>query len=207
MTGNPCSWPLGNEERDDNSTKDGSAGALAATSALADERFVTHKRELHQQVIASLNLSTIGTRNEDELRREIRWAAERLCQNRPNLLSMVERDRLVNEVLDEIFGLGPLEALMRDPTISDILINGPKAIYVERNGCLESVTTTFNDEKHLIQTVQRMVGRVGRRVDETSPMVDARLARRQPHQRRHSAARPGWIAGVDPALQHASRCR
>ncbi len=151
------------------------AGALAATSALADERFVTHKRELHQQVIASLNLSTIGTRNEDELRREIRWAAERLCESRPNLLSMVERDRLVNEVLDEIFGLGPLEALMRDPTISDILINGPKAIYVERNGCLESVTTTFNDEKHLIQTVQRMVGRVGRRVDETSPMVDARL--------------------------------
>ncbi len=152
-----------------------SLGPLAPPSALADERFATHKRELHQQLIASLNLSTIGTRNEDELRREIRWAAERLCESRPNLLSTVERDRLINEVLDEIFGLGPLEPLMRDPTISDILINGPKAIYIERNGCLESVATTFNDEKHLIQTVQRMVGRVGRRVDETSPMVDARL--------------------------------
>jgi pilus assembly protein CpaF len=148
---------------------------LPAPSPLKDERFAAHKKELHQQLIASLNLSTIGSRSEDELRREIRWAAERLCQNRPNMLSLAERDRLVNEVLDEIFGLGPLEALMRDPTVSDILINGPKAIYVERNGCLESVATTFNDEKHLIQTVQRMVGRVGRRVDESSPMVDARL--------------------------------
>jgi len=150
-------------------------GGLAPIPPSADERFVTHKRELHQQLIASINLSTIGSRSEDELRREIRGAAERLCINRPNLLSMLERDRLVNEVLDEIFGLGPLEPLMRDSTVSDILINGPKAIYVERNGCLESVATAFNDEKHLIQTVQRMVGRVGRRVDETSPMVDARL--------------------------------
>src|SRR5271170_3393905 len=103
-------------------------GALAPS--MADERFVTHKKELHQQLIASLNLSTIGTHNEDELRREIRRAAERLCEHRPNLLSLAERDRLVNEVLDEIFGLGPLEHLMRDPTVSDILINGPKAIYV-----------------------------------------------------------------------------
>jgi pilus assembly protein CpaF len=150
-------------------------GGFAPPLISADERFVTHKKDLHQQLIASLNLSTIGTRNEEELRREIRWAAEKLCESRPNMLTMVERERLVNEVLDEIFGLGPLEALMRDPTVSDILINGHKAIYVERHGCLEAVTATFNDEKHLIQTVQRIVGRVGRRVDESSPMVDARL--------------------------------
>ena len=82
---------------------------------------------------------------------------------------------LVNEVLDETFGLGPLEPLMRDPTITDILINGPKTVYVERNGQLEPATIAFHDERHLLQIVQRIAGRVGRRVDETSPMVDARL--------------------------------
>src|SRR5262249_46525333 len=86
-----------------------------------------------------------------------------------------EQERLVNEVLDETFGFGPLETLIRDPTISDILINGPKTVYVERNGRLERAKIAFNDDKHLIQIVQRIVGRVGRRVDETPPMVDARL--------------------------------
>ena len=78
-------------------------------------------------------------------------------------------------MLDETFGLGPLEPLMRDPTITDILINGPKVAYVERKGRLERADVAFNDDRHLIQIVQRIAGRVGRRVDETSPMVDARL--------------------------------
>ena len=79
-------------------------------------------------------------------------------------------------MLDETFGLGPLEPLMRDPTITDILVNGPKVVYVERKGRLERVDVAFNDDRHLLQIIQRIVGRVGRRVDETSPMVDARLA-------------------------------
>jgi pilus assembly protein CpaF len=99
-----------------------------------------------------------------------------LSRKSADLLNLSERERLVTEVLDETFGLGPLEPLMRDPTITDIMINGPKTAYVERRGRLEKVNVAFNDERHLFQIVQRIAGRIGRRVDETSPMVDARLA-------------------------------
>jgi pilus assembly protein CpaF len=141
-----------------------------------EDRFLRHKRELHQQLISSMDLSSIGTVSEEELRVEARRAAEDLCRRSSDLLSLSERERLVNEVLDETFGLGPLEPLMRDPAISDILINGPKTVYVERRGRLEQSSVVFNDEKHLLQIVQRIVSRIGRRVDETTPMVDARLA-------------------------------
>src|SRR5262244_2596202 len=144
-------------------------------SRASEERFLDHKKELHQQLIASLDLSAIGTMNEEELRLEVRRAAEEMCRRSSDLLSLSERDRLVNEVLDETFGLGPLEPLMRDPTITDILINGPKTVYVERQGRLQRVEIAFHDDRHLLQIVQRIAGRVGRRVDETSPMVDARL--------------------------------
>jgi pilus assembly protein CpaF len=140
-----------------------------------EERFLHLKKELHQQIITGMDLATIGTMNEEELRLEVRRAAEELCRLRADLLNLNERERLVNEVLDETFGLGPLEPLMRDPTITDIMVNGPKVTYVERKGRLERVDVAFNDERHLVQIVQRIVGRVGRRVDETSPMVDARL--------------------------------
>jgi pilus assembly protein CpaF len=140
-----------------------------------EDRFLRYKRELHQQLISSLDLAHIGTMSEEELRREVRRAAEELCRLSPEMLSLSERERLVNEVLDETFGLGPLETLMRDPDITDILINGPKTVYVERHGQLEQVPIAFNDETHLLQIVQRIAGRIGRRVDETSPMVDARL--------------------------------
>jgi pilus assembly protein CpaF len=141
----------------------------------AEERFLRHKRELHQQLIASMDLSALGTLNEEELRVEVRRAAEELCRLSSDLLSLAERERLVNEVLDETFGLGPLEPLMRDTSISDILINGPKTVYIERAGRLERTEVAFNDERHLLQVVQRIVGRIGRRVDEMTPMVDARL--------------------------------
>jgi pilus assembly protein CpaF len=141
----------------------------------AEERLLQHKRELHQQLITGLNLSAVGTMNEEDLRLEVRRAAEELCRLSSDLLSLSERERLVNEVLDETFGLGPLEPLMRDPSISDILINGPKTVYIERHGQLSLSSVVFNDERHLLQIVQRIVGRIGRRVDETSPMVDARL--------------------------------
>jgi pilus assembly protein CpaF len=142
----------------------------------AEERFLRYKRELHQQLITSMDLSAIGTMTEDELRMEVRRAAEELCRLSPEMLSLSERERLVNEVMDETFGLGPLEGLMRDPTVTDILINGPKIVYIERNGRLERCDVAFHDDRHLIQIVQRIVGRIGRRVDETKPMVDARLA-------------------------------
>jgi pilus assembly protein CpaF len=141
----------------------------------ADARFLQHKKDLHQQLINSMDLSAIGQMNEEVLRVEVRRAAEELCRQRSDLLSLAERERLVNEVLDETFGLGPLEPLLRDPSITDILINGPKTVYIERLGRLEPARIAFHDDQHLIQIVQRIVGRVGRRVDETSPMVDARL--------------------------------
>jgi pilus assembly protein CpaF len=140
-----------------------------------EDRFLRCKRELHQQLISSMDLASIGTMSEEELRLEVRRAAEELCRLSPEMLSLSERERLVTEVLDETFGLGPLEPLMRDPSITDILINGPKTVYVERRGQLEQVPIAFNDEAHLLQIVQRIAGRIGRRVDETSPMVDARL--------------------------------
>jgi pilus assembly protein CpaF len=140
------------------------------------ERFLRFKKRLHEQLITSMDLSTIGTMNEEELRLEVRRAAEELCRQSADLLNLSERERLVNEVIDETFGLGPLEPLMRDPAITDIMINGPKTAYVERGGRLERVNVSFHDERHLLQIVQRIAGRIGRRVDETCPMVDARLA-------------------------------
>jgi pilus assembly protein CpaF len=144
-------------------------------AATTESRFLRLKRDLHQQLITGMDLAAIGTMDEPELRREVRIAAEELCRQSSDLLNLAERERLVDEVLDETFGLGPLEPLMRDPTITDIMINGPKVAYVERRGRLERAEVAFHDDRHLIQIIQRIVGRIGRRVDETSPMVDARL--------------------------------
>jgi pilus assembly protein CpaF len=136
----------------------------------------TSTQDLHARLIAGLDLSRIGSMTEDEIRSEIREAAGELCSRSSSLLTASDRERLVNEVMDEAFGLGPLEPLLHDPTISDILVNGPKTVYVERKGRLELTNVDFGDEPHLLQIVQRIVGRVGRRIDETSPMADARLA-------------------------------
>jgi pilus assembly protein CpaF len=164
------SWPYGTSQ---NGSK-GPAAAGAGTST--DARFLQKKKELHERLITSMDLSAIGTMNDEDLRLEVRRAAEELCRQSSDLLNLSERERLVTEVLDETFGLGPLESLMSDPTITDIMINGPKVAYVERKGRLERVDVAFHDDRHLIQIIQRIAGRVGRRVDETCPMVDARLA-------------------------------
>lgn len=145
------------------------------TSYPDHERFLRHKKELHQQLIANIDVAAIGTMSDAELQAEVRRAAEQLSRSTSELFSFSERERLVNEVLDETFGLGPLEPLIRDPNISDILVNGPKTVYIERHGRLERANVSFHDERHLLQIVQRIAGRVGRRVDETCPMVDARL--------------------------------
>ncbi|MGC1273847.1 MAG: CpaF family protein [Planctomycetaceae bacterium] len=140
-----------------------------------DAVFQRIKEEVHRKVIEKMDLSLIGTMGEGELRSEIRRGAEALLRQRPDLLTVEQRERLVEEVIDETFGLGPLEPLFRDPTISDILVNGPKTIYVERKGRLERSRISFADDRHLVRIVQRIVGAVGRRIDETSPMCDARL--------------------------------
>jgi len=155
------------------------AAASAPETSLEDVRddwFLALKRELHQQIVSKLNPGVIRSMKEDELRNEVRRQTEALCQERAELLNSAERERLVMEVLDETFGLGPLEQLLRDPEISDILINGPKSIYIEKRGRLTRSSVVFADERHLLQVVQRIVSRVGRRIDETSALCDARLA-------------------------------
>jgi pilus assembly protein CpaF len=152
------------------------ASSLATPPLSSEERLLRYKKELHQQLIANMDLSAIGTMNEDELRLEVRRGAEQLLRQSADLLSLTEREKLINEVMDETFGLGPLETIMRDPAVTDIMINGPKTIYVEKKGRLSKVDVVFNDEKHLIEIVRRIVSRVGRRIDETTPMCDARLA-------------------------------
>ncbi len=133
------------------------------------------KAQLHRRLVVGMDLSALNAMSRDQLRHEVRRVAEELCQRSPNLLNQQERERLVGEVLDETFGLGPLEALMRDPTVSDILINGPHTVYVERHGRLELTDARFTDAAHLLHIVQRVVTQAGRRVDETTPMVDSRL--------------------------------
>src|SRR6266567_6349710 len=112
------------------------------------ERLLHYKKELHQQLIASMDLSAIGTMSEEELRVEVRRAAEELCRLSSDLLSLSERERLVSEVLDETFGLGPLEPLLRDPAVSDILVNGYDNVYVERGGKLAETNVRFKDTAH-----------------------------------------------------------
>ncbi len=133
------------------------------------------KTQLHQQLIANMNLAAVNTVDQDTLRGEVRRVLEELCNRGNSLLNRAVRERLVTEVMDDTFGLGPLEPLLADPTVSDILINGHDCVYVERHGRLERTDVTFNDARHLINIVQRIVGLMGRRVDETSPMVDGRL--------------------------------
>ncbi len=137
--------------------------------------FENLKRRIHGKLVDKLDLTRVGELEGDVLRREIRRVVEHLCDNEETLLNRVERERLVDEVLDETFGLGPLELLLKDSSICDILINGPKNIYVERRGKLEKTSVVFRDNTHLMQIIDRIVSKVGRRVDETSPMVDARL--------------------------------
>ncbi len=137
--------------------------------------FETLKRRIHTKLVDKLDLSRVSELEGDTLRREIRLVVEHLCDTEDTLLNRGERERLVEEVLDETFGLGPLEFLLKDPTISDIMINGPKNVYVERRGKMERTTVQFRDNAHLMQIIDRIVSKVGRRVDEVCPMVDARL--------------------------------
>ncbi|WP_409994261.1 CpaF family protein [Pirellula sp. SH-Sr6A] len=137
--------------------------------------FENIKRRIHQRLVDKLDLSRVGDLKGESFRREIRIVVEHLCDSENTHLNRSERDRLIEEVLDETLGLGPLEFLLKDPAISDILINGPKNIFVERKGQLEKTAVEFRDNAHLMQIIDRIVSKVGRRVDETCPMVDARL--------------------------------
>jgi pilus assembly protein CpaF len=135
------------------------------------------KARVHQALLDRLDLDRLAyVKREDaepEIRALISAMLDRESETTP--LSLYERESLINDVLNELFGLGPLEALMRDPAISDILINRFDQVYIERNGVLESTDVVFKDDRHLLRIIERIVSAVGRRIDESSPMVDARL--------------------------------
>lgn len=153
-------------------------GAPAPPANAAKDRtdeFYTLKSRIHRKLVETLDLAAIGKRTDDEVKEEVKQVIVKLCEQEDALLNFNERQQLVNEVLDETFGLGPLETLLKDPHISDILINGPKKVFVERRGRLEQTNVTFKDDSHLMHVIDKIVSSVGRRCDEVSPMVDARL--------------------------------
>jgi len=133
------------------------------------------KFTLHRKLLDRINLEVLSSMAGERVRTEIRSAVARLVDEEKTPLSLVEKDRVIEEILDEVFGLGPLEPLLQDPTVSDILVTGPRLVYVERGGKLYRTSVEFKDNAHLLRIIEKIVSRVGRRVDESSPLVDARL--------------------------------
>ena len=133
------------------------------------------KGQIHQRLLQSLDLNEAKRLPLEELHKECSRRIDMLLDEQKCPLSASAREQLLREVMDEIFGLGPLEQFFRDPLVSDILVNGPNEIYIERKGMLTRSDVTFRDSRHLVQVIQRIAARVGRRIDESSPMLDARL--------------------------------
>ena len=134
------------------------------------------KVRIHQRLIELLNLSLLDKTPRESLRLDIRGAVSALLADEKRILSLGQTDQLIEDVLDELLGLGPLEPLLKDETVSDILINTHASVYVERSGRLEKTDVQFQDTRHLVRIINKIVAAVGRRVDESQPMVDARLA-------------------------------
>jgi pilus assembly protein CpaF len=152
----------------------GEAGLPAAIAPIEDATAL--KVRIHQRLIELLNLSLLDKTPRETLRLEIRGAVSALLAEEKRILALSQTDRLIDDVLDELLGLGPLEPLLKDETINDILINSHSTVYVERHGRLEKTDVQFQDSRHLIRIINKIVAAVGRRIDEAQPMVDARLA-------------------------------
>ena len=140
------------------------------------QQYLELRATVHRKLLGRLNLEALANVERSKAEVEIRALLVQLLAEESAPLSLAERETLFAEVLDDVFGLGPLEPLLRDPSISDVLVNTYKNVFVERRGVLERVTATFQDDAHLLRVIDRIVSRVGRRVDDSSPMVDARLA-------------------------------
>ncbi len=145
------------------------------TPHLEREEYQDLKFTLHRRLIERVNLEALSSLGQDREQAEIRDAILQLIDEERRPLTAAEKTRMVGEVMDEVFGLGPLEALLQDPTISDILVTTPRLVYVERAGKLMASPVQFRDDAHLLRIIEKIVSRVGRRIDESSPMVDARL--------------------------------
>src|SRR5437667_2698718 len=134
------------------------------------------KFTLHRKLVDKINLEALATIDNQRVRAEVRQAVIQLIDAEPTLLSSLEKQQISDEVLDEVFGLGPLEPLLQDPGISDILVNTFRQVYIEKKGLLELTNVTFRDDQHLLRIIDKIVSQVGRRIDESTPMVDARVS-------------------------------
>jgi pilus assembly protein CpaF len=152
------------------------AAVLGATQPTPIEGATALKVRIHQRLIELLNLSLLDKTPRESLRLEIRGAVSALLADEKRILNLSQTDQLIEDVLDELLGLGPLEPLLKDDSVSDILINTHNTVYVERFGRLERTDVQFQDTRHLVRIINKIVAAVGRRVDESQPMVDARLA-------------------------------
>src|SRR2546428_9076400 len=150
----------------------GQRGRDAASAARQSDL----KSKVHRKLLQSLNSDTLRLISKERLRGEIGRAVEKLLLQENIPMTLPERDRIIEEILDEVFGLGPLEPLMKDPSITDILVNNYSKVYIERRGVLQRSPIQFKDDKHLLHIIEKMVAAVGRRIDEANPIVAARLA-------------------------------
>jgi pilus assembly protein CpaF len=154
------------------------SGATPARPARIEQpraQYIELKSNVHRKLLNRLNLETLAAAERSRAEAEIRSLVFELIAEESVPLSMSERDAILGDIIDEVFGLGPLEPLLRDTSVSDVLVNTYRNVYVERSGKLERLPTTFQDDKHLMRVIDRIVSAVGRRVDDSSPMVDARL--------------------------------
>jgi pilus assembly protein CpaF len=150
----------------------GTAPPMAARSA---DRYFELKSQIHRKLIGVLNLDRVSSIPKDRVRAEIGRVVERLLDEERVPMTTAEQTKIVEEVLDEVLGLGPLETLLKEPSISDILVNRYNKVYIERNGKLSETTVRFKDDAHLLHIIEKIVSQVGRRIDEAQPIVDARL--------------------------------
>src|SRR5436190_69257 len=153
----------------------GSKGPAARPDIKPRQQYLDLRASVHRKLLNRLNLEALAQADRARAEGEIRTLLHELLSEEGAPLSMGERETLFGEIVDDVFGLGPLEPLLRDPSISDILVNTYKNVYVERGGKLERVSANFQDDRHLMRVIDRIVSAVGRRVDDSSPMVDARL--------------------------------
>src|SRR5437867_13237343 len=142
----------------------------------AADRYFDLKSKVHRKLLTSLNTETLRLISKERLRGEIGSAVEQLLLQENIPMTLPERDRVIEEILDEVFGLGPLEPLLKDAAITDILVNNYAKVYVERRGVLQRSSVQFKDDKHLLHIIEKMVAATGRRIDEANPIVAARLA-------------------------------
>jgi len=149
--------------------------ATRAQAQAPRQQYLDLRATVHRKLLNRLNLEALAQSDRNRAENDIRALLSQLLSEESTPLNLSERETLFGEVLDDVFGLGPLEPLLRDPTISDILVNTCRNVFVERGGVLERVTASFQDDRHLLRVIDRIVSAVGRRVDDSSPMVDARL--------------------------------